>query len=255
MGTKSMLITLMVTGLYILSGILALDDVTVNVFGGGDGSKDVFPVAFTDYDGDKRTDLIVLTKNFSSFRIYFGSPNPPSLQYQPGFQCDIVFERNQAVEPVRITGLNVADFTGDGINDVMVSFKYVKNQSQDRPDVTFVSIFQGVPNSLKCQPLVLNGSTAASPSDKTRLVLRREPLIVDANGDMIADLVGETVNNERKVWSFRRDLSPPRESAFACGGDCLPIETGGFVDIDGKFMLIIIFFDSESVVILNLFVY
>lgn len=210
-------------------------DVTADVFGDGDAAKNVFPVAFTDYDGDKRMDLIVLTKNFSSFRIYFGSEDTPSLQYQPGFQCDIVFTKDSTLHPVKINGLNVADFTGDGVNDILVTFTYFnQGEPQTLPKTMFASVFEGGRNKFSCQPLVLNRTD--STSNKTRLQLSNEPLIVDVNGDMIADLVGETSDNKRYIWIFRDDHAPPHQLAFTCieMDGCLTIVTGGFVDIDGE---------------------
>jgi len=209
--------------------VLSSADVTDEVFGGL--NKDIFPVAFADYDGDKKVDMVVLTRNLSSFDIYFGSNTEPFLEKRRGFQCNLNYKKNGKDHPVQIMGLVLADFTGDGINDICVSFKPVGHT--DEKDSVFVSVIRGDLDYLHCgeSRLLLNQSSVY-------LEMRHEPMVLDVNGDMIADLVGEVRDGERWIFAFRRD-SQPSQHRFSCGNvPCSPLSTpsvGGFVDLDGDF--------------------
>ncbi|CAG7718639.1 unnamed protein product [Allacma fusca] len=207
------------------------DDVTADVF--GESNIDLFPVAIGDYDSDRILDTVFLSKNATSFQIYFGNATVPFLRPRAGFQCNLSSFGTTDV-PARITGLSLADFTGDGVLDILVT---VKENSE-----VVVRIIEGDVHRLNCQnsSIRLNGSN-------TFLRLKQEPLVTDWNGDMVADLFGED-SSGRKLWIFNEKSEPLK---FDCGNTtCLPIITphsNAYADLDGDFCpeLIIVSQDSR----------
>jgi integrin alpha FG-GAP repeat containing protein 1 len=77
---------------------------------------------------------------------------------------------------VIITGVIPGDFNGDGLMDVVISYEQFGT-----PDVTFL-VCQGNLKELNC------GTTA---EDVKSYEVIQEPLLIDVNGDMVMDLVGE----------------------------------------------------------------
>ena len=191
------------------------DDITKQVF--KDETVDMFPVAVGDYDSDRVMDTIFLSKNLSFFQIYFGYSSSPYLRPRAGFSC----ETNG-----KIVGLALADFTGDGVLDILTTI--------DEGSYKSVHVFKGNPHKFECR-----GNAVQFDGNRTELKVKDEPLIVDVNGDMIADLVGELQEEDgRKIWLFEDD-GKVKMVNMKCGSSvCPPLSVphvSAFADLDGDF--------------------
>jgi len=162
------------------------DDVSSKVFGSANTS-DMFPVAYGDFNADKLTDIILVTNDRKSIVLFFANDEAPFLR--PGKICDIVTEQDEDINPPYVIGAAPGDFTGDGVMDLLVTFARPGNRERE------VVVFKGDSVDISCLNVM-----------KKTIFVVQEPLVIDLNGDMVMDLVGERYtkagNREKMIWIF-----------------------------------------------------
>ena len=182
-------------------------DVTPVLF--GSHNEDIFPVSYGDFNSDKITDVFAVSRDRSDLRIYFGMEEPPL--FRLGIQCELrVFWEAKGFSgknsKVKIVGVSPADFTGDGILDVMVAYQrppesFKEDSNKPRVvNVTEVVVLRGNLTTLECGVMV----------NQTHVIeMVQEPLLLDINGDMIMDLFGERYEPEQHEPSNEREATSP----------------------------------------------
>jgi len=183
------------------------EDATEKVFGSKD--KEIFPVAYGDFNADKLTDVIAVSNDQSAIELYFASEEAPYLRLSQS--CPIRRIKDSKYKPVKIIGATPGDFTGDGLMDLMVTILLA---SKSPVPMVEVFIYQGNATNLKCDNRSLHEITNHD------FLMAQEPTVVDLNGDMVLDLVGERLDvrecyknpnetcnpiRERYIWLFSKD--------------------------------------------------
>ncbi|XP_041376450.1 T-cell immunomodulatory protein-like [Gigantopelta aegis] len=192
--------------------VFSLSDITRHVFG---SDKNGIIAAFGDFNGDRVTDIFSLTDEGNSLLLLLGH-----LDMTDGhFTQYTLLDKKHFPDSV-ITGVIPSDFDGDSQMDILVT---CKSKGKKSTPVT-VHIFWGNgESSVQGVPLTLNET------------LNDQPAVIDENGDMIPDLFGEMlvenkpqrffwIFNERRNYTLKRvlngtsqELSPlkiPQSSAF-----------------------------------------
>ncbi|KAL3859721.1 hypothetical protein ACJMK2_009923 [Sinanodonta woodiana] len=159
---------------------LALDDVTKTVL---QGENNGIIAAFGDFNADKLTDIFVIRENGTVLTLLLATQEKFS---QETFKSVHLYtsEDNKTF----ITSVVPADFDGDSRMDVLVTRKMVDQNKAN--NMTNVTIFWGIAGGL--------GSPFFLPD-----LLVDQPLVLDADGDMIPDLLGEKEAGSRFYFMFR----------------------------------------------------
>ena len=195
-------------GIFIL--YVSADDVSEEVFG---TYTSFYPAAFGDFNSDKHTDIFILKTNKTTgtcfAQVLLANQDPPLLR-PGGPNCSCPGGSVSSIVP--------GDFDGDGALDVLM----LNKKSYDMYDVY---IGWGNTKNVTC------------PTEKI-LTVHGEPLMMDYNGDMIADLFGEDENKTRNFWVFNSARSAPLaiEMGHKADETLPPIRvpsSHGFVDLDG----------------------
>ncbi|XP_064610624.1 T-cell immunomodulatory protein-like [Liolophura sinensis] len=153
-----------------------LIDVTGDAFG---DQSDGFLAAFGDFNSDKKTDLFVITGNGQNLTLL-------SAKKGGVFGKHVLIKSNSSSTDI-ITGVMPADFDGDSQMDVLV----VKRPSGKNVSPVTVEIHWGDTSS----SFALDNKPTVLP-DK----FVDQPLLLDANGDLMPDLFGETAPGNRSYW-------------------------------------------------------
>ncbi|KAI8368959.1 hypothetical protein BD560DRAFT_330475 [Blakeslea trispora] len=145
--------------------------------------------AFGDFDGDKFTDIFVLSSDQTSVCVYVWdhqgfSFKQLSQQIQPGFI---------------VTNVVPGDYNYDGHLDVLL-------MGEQNPE-------KNSANEIKLQVYLGNGNdTFASEAIKLDSAQGALPIVLDINGDMKTDLLGYTKDtNELMIW---QNQAPSSDSLF-----------------------------------------
>lgn len=140
------------------------------------GSRtDVMPAAFGDYNSDELTDLFVICNDTTSIEILLASVKDIYFQSK-GLRCN---------HTNKVTSVAPGDFDGDALMDVLVTTQHL-NMSE-------VFIHWGANHTLEC-------------TSKPLLYTLDEPLVIDYQTNLIADLFGiEYFTGKRTIWSFNRN--------------------------------------------------
>jgi integrin alpha FG-GAP repeat containing protein 1 len=212
------------------------DDVTSKVFG-SENTSDLFPVAYGDFNADKLTDVIAVTNDRRSIVLFFAYEEAPFLRV--GKICDLRTDKDDPENQIYVIGAAPGDFTGDGVMDLLVTFGWRMRKNKE------VIIFKGNSKDLVCH----------NRMGKTIEVVQ-EPLVVDLNGDMIMDLVGEqyvkpkedsshSLERKKMVWLFHEDsvnityseydfdIVRSKEQEKWESHDMASPSSNAFVDLDG----------------------
>ncbi len=168
-----------------------LKNVTGSVFVEGD--LDILPLAFGDFNSDKLTDLIVLhSGDRSKLSILLAQPQTFSLasdKYFSGLSEARDRHLTCTFEERDVLGVAPADFDGDGGMDLAVSLREIGKKDQDRVEVV---ILWGDHDQETDQHRLVCQAKAEREKVLLTLEMEAEPLVVDANGDNVADLYSQT---------------------------------------------------------------
>jgi len=151
--------------------------------------KDVYGVmaSFGDFDSDKLTDVFIISPDGKSFSILQGSKTEPLLRKNKKWVCSLP---NNISSQETIVALMPSDFHGMAMMDVLVVTKSMNDK------IYSLFLVQGNKHSLDCNSL----------SHKLNVKFKSQPLLLDINGDMIADILGETLdangNGRRQALVF-----------------------------------------------------
>ena len=185
------------------SGILL--NVTNSVFGSHLG---VLPVVFGDFNGDKLTDMFVVEdgdRNKISVLIA-NKQNTFSLTEGKYFKVAESVSNLKELQKLScvynqftIVAAAPADFDGDGGMDVLIV-----GRDEDEKLVSFVAWGEhhrgeNGPHALVCP------EKAMEQNWHHKIFVEAEPLVIEGNGDAIADVFGLAENNTRGIWIFGRD--------------------------------------------------
>lgn len=134
--------------------------------------------AFADFDSNRFTDVFTITENGHSLRLVRSDEKGFEGEYWPGVACNYSDEYIVDVIP--------GDFSGHGQMDVMLVTKPLKMNTNSFN----IYILEGDRDKLNCpeKPLIDNAES--------------HPLILDYNGDMIADFIIQTHNCSTQLWSL-----------------------------------------------------
>lgn len=171
--------------------------------------------ALGDFNGDKNTDIFVVTDGGKSLEIFFWHSS--DLRFQEGVPVVKVTPSDQPIVNVSPT-----DFDGDGCLDVLIV------TGTDEADSTATSyVYWGNMKSL---------------GEGFRIPMRNQPLVMDANGDLLPDLFGEvsTVNSSlRSYWiSKGSNRSFDRKFQNISSAKLNPIRvphSNAFLDLNGDY--------------------
>ena len=174
METKYVLLSLAA----ILSTVSS-SDITPAVFG---NVLDGMPAAFGDFNSDELTDVFVLRKDRKTLEILLASDQEPLLQPNENLSCTFSYP---------VTSVVPGDFDGDVFMDVLVTT--IKEK------VTNVYVMWGG-----------NGQMNCTDESNPMIKMHGQPLTVDYNQDMIIDLFGLDIEDQRTFWIFNSNRTSPR---------------------------------------------
>nr|AVP12661.1 T-cell immunomodulatory protein [Littorina littorea] len=164
----------------------SLSDVTYDVFG---SKKNGVVAAFGDFNADKLTDIFVLSDG--GLVIYLMQAKEDVTKKRTEFWQRLLYRSEVGATP--ISGVAPGDFNGDAQMDLLVT------RTEDQ--VTTVQIHWGNAGTELFDPTVLHLNDT----------LRDQPSVIDVNGDMIPDLVGETAKGERSYFIFGKGRNYTRQ--------------------------------------------
>lgn len=161
------------------------NDLTKDAFG---YMTDILPAAFGDFNSDELTDLFVIEPDFRNVTVLLASPKDTFFQ-KSEIRC-------QLPPAYQATSVIPGDFDGDAMMDFLVTA--IKTSDTPPASVTYVFINWGHFTDVNC-------------SKDFSFTMKDEPLVIDFNGDLIADLFGSKNATTHVFWMFSKDRSPPQE--------------------------------------------
>lgn len=187
---KSLHSVLVVFYVYFSVYCINCSDITRNVFG---KLTDGMPAAFGDFNSDELTDVFVLRDDGKTLEIFLAEEEEPLLRRaQSPLKC--TFEDH-------ITSVVPGDFDGDALMDVLVTVVKKQTDNNEGANVhTHVYMLWGGATYLNC-----------TSDSKPILKMIGQPLTMDYNQDMIIDLFGSNVHEERVFWIFNKTRDTPVE--------------------------------------------
>lgn len=213
-------------------------DVSSLVFGVDD--TDVFPVAYFDVNSDKLTDIVAVSRERTSINIFLAQNQPPYLKR--AYRSDNLTERFKGRQ-LKIVSVRPGDFTGNGLADLMVT---LGEDEKINGTVTPVDIVFCTVNLLDQKHLLMNLNCGGPGNGAILKGLTQEPSVLDLNGDMVLDLIGEMRTERetklRMIWLSEntRESFEWIEKPFQVIGqwsnetirDMIPVSSNAFADID-----------------------
>ncbi|CAH3153719.1 unnamed protein product [Porites lobata] len=187
----------------------AFSDVTESV---GISVVKGYVAAFGDFNGDKETDLFVVTDEGKRLEILFWD------------NSDLKFKKGKAevLLSEQIVNVSPTDFDGDGCLDVLITTQLQNAGSQE---TATVFVYWGNLQTL---------------GDNVSFTMRDQPLVMDANGDLLPDLLGESVGgNVRSYWISKGsnrsfDVQPQSNSSGKLNPIRVP-HSNAFLDLTGDY--------------------
>lgn len=182
----------------------SFNDVSVKV---GISRVNGYLAALGDFNGDKNTDLFIVTNGGKNLEIFFWHASDQQFK-----------EGSDTTSDQRILNVSPTDFDGDGCLDVLM--------------VTG----SGIPgSSVKAYVYWGNMKSLGEPIS---LSMRDQPLVMDANGDLLPDLFGQSPENSllRYYWISKGSNRSFEEKTF--GGPSSPIRiphSNAFLDLSGDY--------------------
>ncbi|XP_052712259.1 T-cell immunomodulatory protein-like [Crassostrea angulata] len=192
----------------------SIHDVTTSAFGSVVQGK---LAAFGDFNSDKHTDIFTLSDDGKTLKLFTATSDRTSTEFK--FTETVLLTSSS--EDV-FTNVVPADFNGDTQMDLFVTTQKLPASN------TAVNgcIYWGS----------LSKGSVLDHSDKLCLseMLNDQPSVLDMNGDMIPDLMGENSGGVRKYWIFHKDTKNYTVQPVPGSLPALTHPTAGaFVDIDG----------------------
>ncbi|XP_076805852.1 T-cell immunomodulatory protein-like [Clavelina lepadiformis] len=186
---------------------VAVNDVTYSLFGSQTGFKG-FVAAFGDVNKDNKVDIFIVSDQ-QNITVLLGSSNE-SINVSTGMHVSAIFP---------------GDYNGDGFMDILVA--------SDKGKEVNLQLIWGTES----------GRFTVNNKFEIKSIVRGQPLVVDANADMIPDLFVSLHNNTREFWLgnkekpssnwkfHRHDFSMLAESCY--NNTRIP-HSHAFVDITGE---------------------
>ncbi|GIY30120.1 t-cell immunomodulatory protein [Caerostris darwini] len=153
---------------FISSYALKFEEITNEIFPLGEDIGII--AAFGHFNSDEFTDVISLQQGGHKLQLLKGTENQPYLQTSLNCSFSDI-----------ITSVVPGDYNGDSVLDILITL------SKDNGDKNDIMILWGGNGSIDCK------------SDSTFTILN-QPFVVDFNGDMIPDIIGEGTDENRYVW-------------------------------------------------------
>jgi len=178
--------------------------------------------SFGDFDSDKLTDVFVISSDGRSFSLLQGFKTEPVLRKNRNWSCTLPKEKDPSE---KIVALMPSDFHGMAMMDVLVVTKM-------EPDHYKLYLMKGNKKSLDCH--------LPSHFDEFSIIWKSQPLVVDINGDMIADILGitlDTTNNDVKRQVMISGFNATFSQKDMFGGEYVKkvipeINSNAFVDLN-----------------------
>ncbi|XP_029634451.1 T-cell immunomodulatory protein [Octopus sinensis] len=185
-----------------------------------DGNDRGIVSAFGDFNADKHTDIFLLTDGGREVKLLLAGKS------EEPYTSRILIEANASnLTDTIITSIVPADFDGDVHMDVLLC----RQKENDRSGNVFIEIYWG------------NGYTVnqGNPYVLTE-TLKDQPLVMDANADMVSDLFGENSDGKRKFWfgSSQRILKMvdfPKNNTQTTFDPLKKPQSSAFVDLNYDF--------------------
>ncbi|XP_078489525.1 T-cell immunomodulatory protein-like [Ciona intestinalis] len=149
-------------------------DVTGQVFT-TPSSRSGFVAAYVDINNDKLTDICVVSENRKELKLVYGGTEASVVQ----FKSLVITDDN-----LSILGVIPGDYNGDGYVDILITLK------------------DGNSNSNLVQIKIFWGDSENKFTSQNNIVdqVIDEPLLLDANADMVSDLFVTIANGTRQFW-------------------------------------------------------
>ena len=169
-----------------------LRNVTNSVFSHED--LHILPAAFGDFNSDKLTDLIVVhAQDRSKVSILLAQPQTFSLasdRYFSGLSDAHDRHLTCSFDGQDVVGVAPADLDGDGGMDLAVSLRDVAAGSSSSSSVE-VAVLWGQHDQNGGRHRLVCPTEAIKEGIRQSIHMDAEPLVMDGNGDNIADLYGQ----------------------------------------------------------------
>lgn len=190
----------------------SFSDVTESV---GISAVDGYLAAFGDFNGDKQTDLFVVTDGGKHLEVFFWDDS------------DLKFRKGRAAislptsSDTTIVNVSPSDFDGDGCLDILIS-------TQSQTDSKTITVY------------VYWGNSQTLDDGAVSLAMKDQPLVLDANGDLLPDLFGTDESSSlRSYWISKGsnrsfDIQAQTNSSIKLASVKVP-HSNAFVDLSGDF--------------------
>lgn len=214
-------------------------NVTAEIFGDVGNDTEVLPMAFGDFNADKYTDVFVVNRQRTNVKVLLATAGERSLfasaansgPYFDAGAAEAGHECRVAAEGSVVVSLIPGDFDGDGGMDVVVVTKQVGASDQ----LFRVVVLWGTQVQLSGS----EGTARLDCSMSSNFTCHGEPILVDADGDNVADLFGVNEHDEHGwqlgFWRFNSSArwSPPSFAVASHSSSALASPHGSaLVDID-----------------------
>lgn len=189
----------------------SFEDVTSKSF--GPSAKGLI-AAFGDFNGNKNTDIFVIGDGGTSVKLYLSTKEVTTDESK--YEEKLLIDGNTANGTI-ITSVVPADFDGDNQMDLLVT------RSQTGSTNLKVEIHWGQQQQIKLDaaPLELLGG------------LKDQPLLLDANGNMIPDLLGETPDGKKQFYIFNKGTRNYTTIPLSSSSSLRRPQSSAFVDLNG----------------------
>jgi len=203
---------------YIISFILYIELISLCQATSKNVTKEIFgdelnylPVAFGDFNSDKLTDLLVITSNRKTLFVLLAEGEE---LFSKPFSSHIYFKMPSKIDKRRLTctlnnkiieSVIPGDFDGDGGMDVFVLTSKIDTQDESYQGFVLWGDHDedAGKHSLICQ------DESMEENKHHKVLMTSYPLLIDYNGDYVADLFGSlnksNANESRCIWKYSED--------------------------------------------------